>query len=148
MACHKFFNFEKCNRVIPFNSRSSHLTKCHSEKEILKCSECEYQTNVKGNLTRHMKSHETKEKEKVRFQCPHCKKIFLQNRNLTRHMKNHLVESGVNCNICDKKLQNIYNLNSHMSVMHQEFFLQMVQGLGCSFRMIVNKFNNTLVQCP
>ena len=76
MAGHKTFNCEKCNGIMPFNSRSSHLTKCHSEKEILKCSECEYQTNVKGNFTRHMKSHETKEKEKVRYQCPHCKKIF------------------------------------------------------------------------
>ena len=120
MASHKTINCEKCNEVIPLNSRSRHQAKCHNEKELLQCLECKYQTKIKGNLETHLKSHQKKGKEMGSFQCPHCKKNSSMKKNLNRHLKNHLIESVFNCNICDKKFKSKYNLNCHMIAIHQE----------------------------
>ena len=55
---------------------------------IHSCSECDYQTESKGNSTRHLRTHSGVKPPKP-FECEQCDKKFRDKSSLTAHMLTH-----------------------------------------------------------
>ena len=54
---------------------------------LIHCTECDFKTNVRTNLTHHVEAVHLKKK---RFECTYCDYRFVQKRNLQNHIKrNH-----------------------------------------------------------
>ncbi|XP_041368296.1 myoneurin-like isoform X5 [Gigantopelta aegis] len=84
------------------------------DSDILKCTECGYQTKLKFNLIRHRRVHTGE-----RFPCHLCHRTFINNYELQGHLKGHIGE--LKCKVCYKQCQSMSGLNSHMSKHRLEF---------------------------
>ena len=82
--------------------------------DVMKCSECGYQTKLKYNLIRHRRVHTGE-----RFPCHLCHRSFINNYELQGHLKGHVGE--LKCKICYKQCQSMSGLNSHMSKHRLQF---------------------------
>ena len=66
---HRKFNCKNCEKVIPYNSRSSHTNKCLAGKSY-KCEKCDKVFNRKHNLQSHI------EMKRCEMTCNHCEKTL------------------------------------------------------------------------
>ena len=73
---------------------------------------CNNDFNVKGDLVRHTKTHDTKRS----FQCDICGRKFNKSFNLTRHEKTHSGEHPCKCDICERKFGCSDSLKRHANV--------------------------------
>ena len=64
-----------------------HMKEAHTktEEDKIKCSHCEYSTNRKSDLNRHVESRHNKSN----FACSICNKSFNRKDNLKMHIKTH-----------------------------------------------------------
>ena len=70
---------------------------------------CNTDFNVKGDLVRHTKAHDTKRS----FQCKECGREFNKLGNLKRHENIHTGERSFKCNICERKFNCADSLKRH-----------------------------------
>ena len=68
-----------CGKKIPYNSTTSHVTKCIGEKSF-KCENCSAVFNTEGNLKVHVTS------KSCPVQCNHCDKTLKNAGYLDRHI--------------------------------------------------------------
>ena len=71
---------------------------------------CNTDFNVKGDLVRHTKTHDTKRS----FQCDVCEKTFVNASCLKRHKKRHTDERPFQCEVCLKRFNRADILKSHI----------------------------------
>ena len=59
MDSHRKITCKHCEKEIPYNSRSSHMTKCVGDKKAIKCENCPAVFNTAGSLKacKRLKSH-------------------------------------------------------------------------------------------
>ena len=84
------------------------------------CHICDYATNKKVSLTRHLFVHGIGE----RFKCDKCEKDFAQKSSLKEHRESHNSSSGNKCNQCGKFYKTQRILEDHISTMHSAKHLQ------------------------
>lgn len=85
---------DTCGIQFPYNTLKNHIKKC---ADILcepkyKCNVCDYKSDKKVNVTRHMKSNhgnDVKEKEKEINTCGNCGKNFSLAKYLKAHERTH-----------------------------------------------------------
>ena len=76
---HRKFTCKNCEKVIPYNSHSSHTSKCFAEKSF-KCEKCDKVFNRKHNLKCHI------EMKRCEMTCNHCGKTLKSSAFLDKHM--------------------------------------------------------------
>ncbi|XP_024143495.1 zinc finger protein ZFMSA12A [Oryzias melastigma] len=77
----------------------------HVEDRPHKCDLCEKSFGLKSLLQAHRKNHENK--------CHVCEKSFSTSQNLFRHLMSHSENGNFVCDVCGKRLKNLFTLNSH-----------------------------------
>ena len=73
---------------------------------------CNTDSNVKGDLVRHTKTHDTKRS----FQCDVCEKKFTRKSSLTEHTRTHTGECPFQCDECGRKFGKASNLKRHKRI--------------------------------
>merc|ERR1712228_876279 len=83
-----------------------------------KCSHCEYSTNIKSNLKRHIRIH-TGEKP---FVCSYdrCQKRFARADDLKTHIKRHHGIKNHKCSFCNWASVTKSDLNKHLRIHTEE----------------------------
>ena len=76
---HRKVTCKNCEKVIPYNSHSSHTSKCFAEKSF-KCEKCDKVFNRKHNLKCHI------EMKRCEMTCNHCGKTLKSSAFLDKHM--------------------------------------------------------------
>ena len=85
--------------------------------ETHRCFVCSKPFSLKGNLSRHLRTHFGQEP----FSCENCSITFLQKSNLKRHCRTHESSSKKTfiCKVCSKTFANKYNLSRHKQSLHE-----------------------------
>ena len=115
-----------------------------SNSGILNCEQCEYCTNHKGNLRKHLRVHSaqrpfecthngcnkrfkrkdhlsnhllTHSAEKT-FKCSHkgCKQVFARKSSLQRHIRRHRGQRDYKCSVCNKAFYRSDHLKNHLRI--------------------------------
>ena len=73
---------------------------------------CNTDFNVKGDLVRHTKTHDTKRS----FQCDACEKTFVNASTLAKHKRSHTGERPFPCNVCEKTFTQKDHLKEHKRI--------------------------------
>jgi hypothetical protein len=114
-----------CSEEMPQGSMTNHIKRKHkpnSKENIFKCDKCQYESNLKTNLTRHKRSCTSKEtKNDIPFVCNICFKSFTLKTNLTRHKILHNEnrnEVAFECGICEDSFGRKDNLDKHLKHQH------------------------------
>ena len=90
MDSHREFTCKHCEKTIPYNSRSSHITKCVGDKKAIKCESCPAAFNTLASL----KVHKTN--KRCEIQCSICDKTLKSAFFLEKHISSvHTVEMQV-----------------------------------------------------
>ncbi|XP_066970562.1 zinc finger and BTB domain-containing protein 7A-like isoform X6 [Macrobrachium rosenbergii] len=83
-------------------------------RKIHKCMHCQFTSNHKTKLERHILVH-TGERP---YACSFCSYAFTQKSNLKRHMQTHTGEKPFACPMCPYRAGQKRNLTSHMIIKH------------------------------
>ena len=73
---------------------------------------CNTDFNVKGDLVRHTKTHDTKRS----FQCDVCGSKFSRSQHLQEHERTHTGERPFRCNVCGLGFKKLGNLTRHTKI--------------------------------
>ena len=87
----------------------------HSDVKRYECPHCEFRSHLKGNLIRHLNTHNRQEKS---FACKVCSKTFSENMNLKRHDVTHSDVKRYECPHCEFRSHWKGNLTLHMNAKH------------------------------
>ena len=107
---------------IMFSTKDSlgvHLYRFHSDREVQKCTECDYSTKVEAEMRKHFKSRHTDECLET---CEFCGEVF-------KRLKGHLLRTGcgqtnaqpkpkIPCPQCDKTFSSKQDMNVHIKRIH------------------------------
>jgi len=89
----------------------------------LKCSQCDYATDFKTKLKRHLDSHERKDAEyaaiKNPHKCPQCPAVSKSQNLLYNHMTSVHPKVLVECDICEKQMKKKSYIWSHFRGFHK-----------------------------
>ena len=129
MESHREITCNNCEKKIPYNSRSSHMTKCVSDKKEFKCENCPAVFNTAGNLKAHITN------KSCEIQCNLCDKTLTSAGYLDKHIasvhkvqmevvkttEGHIglfqsteLQKDLHCNLCDFKATCAAKLKRHM----------------------------------
>ena len=87
-------------------------TKTHDTEGSFKCDICGHEFTNAGNLKRHTKIH-TNERP---FQCKACKQKFIRPDSLERHELTHTGKRPFQCDVCKQKFTQKHNLIKHKRI--------------------------------
>ncbi|RXG68522.1 Zinc finger protein, partial [Armadillidium vulgare] len=88
------------------------------------CPLCDYKSDRKGDVRRHMHSRHSEERP---FVCQICMKAFTLNAYLKIHMRMHTGVKPYKCQLCSKSFTQKSNLNTHMQTNHPHSLIPMPQ---------------------
>ena len=105
LACHKYvhqepkFQCEDCDQSFPFESSLKSHRVSHRTLASFFCSHanCSKKFKNKGDLTRHVKEHDS-----VLHECPNCDYKNADIRNLESHQIKHSKIEKYSCKLCEK----------------------------------------------
>ena len=128
----------------------SHMQNIHTSGDPLLCTKCDFETFSKKNLKRHEIKHEKPQKERVRKRqegkehvkkvkdnpvviCPICP-FKAKEQSMKLHDEMHSRGGLLNCNMCDYKTGNRYELKKHIKVKHEGGDEYKCKEEGCGFK--------------
>jgi len=116
---------EICERKFTFRSSLKKHMKFHdpNHRKDLKCSQCDYATDNKGNFEKHLKSHERRNAEiaaiKNPHKCPQCSTIKGSQKLLKKHMSRVHPKVLLECDICGKQMKTRSHILRHLRRYHK-----------------------------
>lgn len=98
-----------------------HMEVTHSTEERYQCSQCDYKTNVQGNVYIHIKNRHTT----ADFMCQICGALFINSKLLKKHIQNRHVNAPTKaepmaCTICNIQYKHKSSLQFHMLHIHSD----------------------------
>ncbi|CAL4079130.1 unnamed protein product [Meganyctiphanes norvegica] len=99
-ASDKKFNCNVCDKAFHHASNLKQHEKIHTGEKPLKCEICNYATRYTTHLKEHHMRVHSLEKP---FACEVCSQKFIAARHLQKHMLTHATEKSFECTECDKK---------------------------------------------
>ena len=99
-------------------SMNRHMLLVHTVGKHLQCDKCDYQTNNKSSLNRHMLRHSDDPNKGRNFPCNFCHRAFYTNKELKKHL---LVHSGIKpykCELCSSAFNDFSGHRQHMMRTH------------------------------
>jgi KRAB domain-containing zinc finger protein len=112
------------------NSMKRHVTR-HIEK-TLKCDKCSYKTYRLEVLTLHKLSHGSRSS----FPCEFCGKILTKLTTLKSHIRIHHTETSYPCEFCEFSAKSIFSLDNHWKKSHS----QLQPSIPCEYKECNEKF--------
>lgn len=117
------------------------------ERQVFKCTECNYEGFKKNRLTEHMgrvhgllTDNCRGTQENTSFNCDQCDKVFVFGKDLNRHKKIVHHSDRFQCNVCDKVYKSHYVFKKHM-VTHTEGYVQPMFKCQVCEREFTTKFS-------
>ena len=115
-----------CGKKVTALKRHTYLV--HTSEKNLQCDKCDYLTNDKSHLKRHMLRHSDAPNGGRAFVCELCHKAFYTNKELKKHS---LIHSGIKpykCDLCSSAFSDYSNHRQHMmrTVRNQKVFIFLV----------------------
>ena len=96
------------------SSMKMHIRCTHLKMKSIQCGQCSNSFSTKANLEVHIKRIHGKISD---LKCMHCPEVFKVRVDLVKHVGAiHLKQ--FQCNICDKTLSSMHNLNKHTRAIH------------------------------
>ena len=89
-----------------------HIT-VHGIGDRFKCDQCDKDFSLKGNLQTHIKTHKS-----LPLKCNQCGKMYKTAESLKKHMKIVHSEKRLKCDECEKMFSSIGFLNKHKKAVH------------------------------
>ena len=130
MRQHRTKPCKLCWKMISENSLPSHVKNCGGSLEgMLKCNECDYQTNRKQDLQRHDLKHNTV-KEDSTVACKECKKTFSKEKYLDQHIQVSHGKKSHECGLCKKPFSTNASLQRHINSAHMSSLIRSSTGFG------------------
>ena len=109
----------KCEICDYESNHRRYLTKhmlTHTKHKRYKCEMCDYRANYRHNLKRHMLTH-TRHKP---YKCDMCSYSSSEQRGLKNHMLTHTGDRPYICNLCDFRGKQLIHLKNHMMTHTQQ----------------------------
>ena len=103
-----------CGKVVNDGRMKVHLRRAHTNEKNLQCDKCDYRTNEKQQLKRHMYSHSEDPMEGRRYLCEICHKAFFTNQELKQHLMIHGGIKPYKCKLCSGSFSNFSGHRQHM----------------------------------
>ena len=145
------FNCDLCDASYPERkSLLRHIRLKHGDANQFSCSQCAYSTTMKHHLEEHVRSIH----QGIKEPCETCGRNFSDKSNLNKHLREfhpELVQErkeakrkasnplpqptkrirndtpkDLTCGVCNAKFKELFNLNKHMKMLHEE------KGLKCT----------------
>ena len=103
-----------CGKTVKKHKMKSHMIIAHTNEKHLQCDKCEFRTNTKGNLIRHMVRHSDDPMAGRKRVCQICQKAFFTNQELKQHILIHGGIKPYKCNLCNGSFSNFSGHRQHM----------------------------------
>ena len=103
---------QMCNTDFNVKGNLVRHTKTHDTKRSFKCDACEYECVSANTLAKHKRSH-TGERP---FPCDVCEKTFTQKDHLKEHKRIHTGERPFKCEVCEKTFAQNSGLTKHKRI--------------------------------
>jgi len=107
-----------CGKTVKKHKMKSHMIIAHTNEKHLQCDKCEFRTNTKGNLIRHMVRHSDDPMAGRKRICQICQKAFFTNQELKQHILIHGGIKPYKCNLCNGSFSNFSGHRQHMMKTH------------------------------
>ena len=118
-----------CGKTV--TKMKQHMLFVHTSEKQLQCDKCEFRTNNKSNLKRHMIRHSDDPMAGRKCVCEICHKAFYTNQELRQHLLIHGGIKPYKCNLCSSTFSNFSGHRQHM--------MRMVRAKCVSFKIMFKK---------
>ena len=132
-----------CGKVLLSKSNLKVHEKKHKGIFIHNCTECDYGTNNKQSLARHVIAKHTSKEEAKKlptFDCDRCNKSFVTKQLLQKHLYSGKcnLEKNFQCDICKKWVKTKQSFDEHTSKYHEDTSVL----LDCPYKQCNQKCGN------
>lgn len=117
----KFFKCHVCHKAFPRSTeRLRHIKAVHMKYRPFSCDLCDYRTNERRNLNRHLLSMHNRVVPAASYvKCEHCRGQFVSRRYLRMHITmKHADVAAIRCELCDFETKERFELERHHSANH------------------------------
>ncbi|GIY64181.1 zinc finger protein 26 [Caerostris extrusa] len=111
----KKYTCDACFKTFSTQSTKNRHMKVHTGVTRLACSQCPETFNTKTDLKKHTLLHQMS--ENADFKCTQCESSFSEEKLLNDHiLAHHNLLKEFQCNVCERKCKDAYNLKQHKLV--------------------------------
>nr|XP_049588245.1 oocyte zinc finger protein XlCOF19 isoform X1 [Syngnathus scovelli] len=108
------FRCSFCPKLFSSKGNMKRHLKSHQVQKTFTCSVCPESFPTRGLLRSHKRRHNINISDNQKFDCSECGKTFAKLARLNRHMAKHTGEKPFVCSFCEKKFTWHYALKRHM----------------------------------
>ncbi|XP_051929714.1 zinc finger protein 79-like [Hippocampus zosterae] len=109
------FRCSFCHKIFSSKGNMKRHMKSHQQtQKAFACSVCTESFPTRGLLLSHRRRHGANSSDNQKFDCSECGKTFAKLARLNRHMAKHTGEKPFACSFCGKKFTWHYALKRHM----------------------------------
>ena len=132
----KNFCCPECPKKFYLETQMKEHIRIYHVQEKFMCSQCDFSSTLKGNLTKHIEAvHGSQERK---FPCDICGKLFRTTSEAKSHIRlTHNAEKNFKCNHCERAFATNYKLKRHVAI-HEGKYEGHCESCSKSFVQFIN----------